>query len=47
MSIIPCEQNVTLRDQIEVYAEVLKAEAHKLGNHGLSEDEFYDSGLQL
>lgn len=45
MSIIPCEQNVTLRDRIEVYAEVLKAEAHKLGNHGLSEDEFYNSGL--
>lgn len=45
MSIIPCEQNLTLRDRIEQYAEVLKVEAHKLGNHGLSEDEFYNSGL--
>jgi hypothetical protein len=45
MSIIPCEQNLTLRDRIEAYAEVLKGEAHKLGSHGLSEDEFYNSGL--
>jgi hypothetical protein len=45
MSIIPCEQNLTLRDRIEAYAEVLKLEAHKLGSHGLSEDEFYNSGL--
>lgn len=45
MSVIPCEQNLTLRDRIEEYAEVLKVEAHKLGNHGLSEDEFYNSGL--
>jgi hypothetical protein len=45
MSIIPCEQNLTLRDRIEAYAEVLKVEAHKLGSHGLSEDEFYNSGL--
>ena len=45
MSIIPCEQNLTLRDRIEQYAEVLKVEAHMLGNHGFSEDEFYNSGL--
>ena len=30
---------------IEEYAESLKQEAHSLGNHGLSEQEFYDSGL--
>jgi hypothetical protein len=27
------------------YAEVLKTDAHKLGAHGLSEQEFYDSGV--
>jgi hypothetical protein len=45
MSVIPCEQNLALRDKIEKYSEVLKVEAHRLGNHGLSEDEFYNSGL--
>jgi hypothetical protein len=45
MSVIPCEQNLTLRDRIREYSEVLKVEAHELGNHGLSEDEFYNSGL--
>jgi len=45
MSVIPCKQNQTLRDNIEKYSEVLKVEAHKLGDHGLSEDEFYNSGL--
>lgn len=45
MSIIPCEQNRGLRDQIERFAEVLKTEAHQLGDHGLDEKEFYNSGL--
>lgn len=45
MSVIPCQQNAELRKRIEEYAEVLKVEAHRLGNHGLSEKEFYDSGL--
>lgn len=45
MTIIPCQQNVALRLQIEQFAEVLKTEAHRLGNHGLSESEFYNSGL--
>lgn len=45
MTIIPCEQNAELRKRIEEYSEVLKVEAHKLGNHGLSETEFYNSGL--
>jgi len=30
---------------IEEYAEVLKQEAHTLGDHDLSERDFYDSGL--
>lgn len=45
MSVIPCKQNKGLRDQIEVFAETLKTEAHKLGGHGLSERDFYNSGL--
>ncbi|MEB2239555.1 hypothetical protein [Xanthomonas campestris] len=45
MSVIPCEQNKGLRDQIERFAEVLKTEAHTLGSHGLDERDFYNSGL--
>ncbi len=42
---IPCIENADLRKQIERFAEVLKTEAHKLGEHGLDEHEFYNSGL--
>ncbi|BBO86818.1 hypothetical protein DSCO28_73840 (plasmid) [Desulfosarcina ovata subsp. sediminis] len=45
MSVIPCEKNKKLRSQIEKYAETLKCEAHRLGDHGLSEAEFYNSGV--
>lgn len=45
MSVIPCEQNKQLREKIEEFAEVLKTESHTLGDHGLSENEFYNSGL--
>ena len=45
MSVIPCEQNSDLRAQIERFAEVLKTEAHRLGDHGLDERDFYNSGL--
>lgn len=45
MTIIPCQQNAALRLQIEEYAEVLKTQAHTLGQHGLDEQEFYNSGL--
>jgi hypothetical protein len=45
MNIIPCEQNAALRKLIEEYSEVLKTEAHKIGAHGLDEQEFYNSGL--
>jgi len=45
MSILPCEQNKERKERIEEYAETLKIEAHKLGGHGLSEEEFYKSGL--
>lgn len=45
MSTIPCNRNEELRRQIEAYAEVLKVEAHKLGSHGLEENEFYEKGI--
>ncbi len=45
MSVIPCEQNRRLRKKIKEFAEILKTESHSLGGHGLSEQEFYDSGL--
>lgn len=45
MTIIPCDRNDELRRKIAEFAEVLKTEAHKLGDHGLSEQEFYNSGL--
>ena len=45
MSVIPCQRNKSLRNQIERFAEVLKTESHTLGDHGLTELEFYRSGL--
>jgi len=45
MSIIPWEKDSRLQRQIEEFAEVLKTQAHTLGDHGLSESEFYSSGL--
>lgn len=45
MNIIPCEQNAELRRKIEEFSDVLKSDAHKLGAHGLAENEFYNSGV--
>jgi hypothetical protein len=45
MSVIPCKKNPTLTKQIEDFADVLKTKSHLLGNHGLDEGEFYNSGL--
>lgn len=45
MSEIPCEKNAELRLKIVEFAEVLKREAHLLGDHGLDEQDFYQSGL--
>ena len=45
MSVIPCEQSRELRHRIEEYAEALRANAHAIGDHGLTEQEFHDSGL--
>ena len=45
MSVIPCQKNVNLERLIRDYSEVLKTEAHRLGSHGLTEEDFYNSGL--
>lgn len=45
MSPIPCQQNERLKAQIAAFSETLRQSAHELGNHGLSEEEFYNSGL--
>jgi hypothetical protein len=45
VSVIPCEQNKELQVKIRAFAEVLKTQSHTLGEHGLTEAEFYNSGL--
>lgn len=45
MSVIPCQQNAELQIKIREYAEVLKTRGHMLGEHGLDEIEFYNSGV--
>lgn len=45
MRVIPCQKNEALEKLIWDYAETLKTHAHLLGNHGLTEEEFYNSGI--
>lgn len=45
MSVIPCEQDPKLRSQIESFADVLKTQAHTLGDHGMDEADFYQSPI--
>lgn len=45
MSVIPCARDDRLRGLIERFAELLKVEAHTLGDHGLDEQDFYNSGV--
>lgn len=45
MKIIPCDRNPELAKQIASFALALKTEAHKIGSHGLSERDFYNSPI--
>jgi len=45
MKATPCNSNPQLQEKVAEFAEVLKTQAHHLGSHGLSEQEFYNSGL--
>lgn len=44
-SIIPCRLLDSTRQTIEQYVEALQATAAEIGDHGLSEDEFWESGI--
>lgn len=37
MSCIRCQKNAELTAKVEEFSEVLKTQAHTLGNHGLTE----------
>lgn len=43
--IIPCVPSDEMRRLIDAYVEALKSRAHMIGNHGLSEEEFWASEL--
>ncbi|MEW7009981.1 hypothetical protein [Lentilitoribacter sp. EG35] len=43
--VIPCTPNSDAKKKIAQYSEELKIEAHKIGTHGLSKEEFYESGI--
>lgn len=45
MTVIPCAQDPQLRAEIDRFAEVLKTQAHTLGEHGLDEADFYQSPI--
>jgi hypothetical protein len=44
-AVIPCQRDTDLEKKIEEFAEVLKTATHALGTHGLTEEEFYQSGI--
>lgn len=43
--VIPCKLDPNAKEAIALYAEELKAAAHTVGSHGMTEQEFFDSGL--
>lgn len=45
MTVVPCEQDPRLRAEIDRFAEVLKTQAHTLGEHSLDEADFYQSPI--
>lgn len=45
MTIIPCAHDKELQKKVAEYAEALKVQGHLVGSHGLSEKDFYDSGI--
>ena len=42
---IPCRKNPKLAARIERFSEVLKTQAHRLDPLGMTEQDFYDSGI--
>jgi hypothetical protein len=45
MSVLPCEKDAKLEVKIREFAETLKTQSHQIGEHGLTEQEFYNSGI--
>lgn len=46
MTVIPCDNDDKERSRrVDRFVETLKVQAHTIGDHGLSELEFYDSGF--
>ncbi len=46
MSVIPCHSDLKVRkEKVAAYVEALKLTAHTIGNHGLNEEDFYESGF--
>lgn len=45
MTVILCEQDARLRAEIDRFAGALKTQAHRLGDHGLNETDFYNSPI--
>lgn len=45
MSVIPCKKDPELTKRIEDFSEVLRTRSHELKDFGLSEEEFYESGV--
>ena len=42
---VPCCQPPQLKIAVQTFATELSEQAHKIGSHGLSEKEFYESGI--
>ena len=42
---IPCQKDPLLTQKIEEFSEVLKSQAHQINPFGMSEQDFYDSGI--
>lgn len=42
---IPCQKDPQLTERIEQFSEVLKTQAHHLDPFGMTEQDFYDSGI--
>ena len=45
MSSIPCDRNPAIQALIETYAEELRQAAHTVGTHGLTQQQFEQSGI--
>ncbi|MFV1543636.1 hypothetical protein VW041_01515 [Phaeobacter sp. JH204A] len=43
--VIPCKKDPQLTQRIEEFSEILKTQSHQLDPFGLSEQDFYDSGI--